>query len=197
MIIEDFPMVPLSKFTPEILLVNEKITSEIAEHYVREAAIEFMERSQVIVREVTVKTQACVEDYPLDLPTCERIVSIQASCGTRLQRHKPCDIACGCTSRAAWFTDLNTLHITGVQTDGDEITLRVAVAPTRDACEVAAELYERYYRGVVSGAIQIMKSLTDDTSRLKAWEGSIVGAGMDRLTGGLRGPFRFKGRRVL
>lgn len=95
--------VPLEEFVPELRLIANGVPSDIAAAYIRNAAIEFCERSAVLKREVFVDLQCDVREYllePDDVDTT-RTVSIDWICDARGQRHylrpnQPCQLECPC-----------------------------------------------------------------------------------------------------
>jgi hypothetical protein len=208
-----FETVPFSAFTPEVILATGDCPSEIAENYLRHAAIDFAERSQVLTRKFHVGFQACVPDYLIDPPACERIVSIQRVCfdgdcaDSAVVSHEPCRLPCACGSSAVWFEPPNIVNVTPApRSDYDGgLWLRFSVAPLRDACEIDRLFYERYHEAIVHGALArlfgIKKTEWYDpqlaTMHDVKYDDGVAAAGMDRLTGDTRGPFRMKHRRVV
>lgn len=209
-------MVSYADFVPEISLAVGDIPPPVAENYVRQACIAFCEQSQVLVRRVTIDTQACVTDYPIQLPTCERIVSIQRVCsggrcgtvsGTALT-HDPCELH-GCTvhGSSVWLVPPDTLSLRPAPSTDQEAALwvEVAVAPLRDSCDADALLYERYHETIIDGTLARLYAAKTTPWHDRAlaeyhrtlFNNGVAAAGLDRLTGGARGPFRFKPRRIV
>jgi hypothetical protein len=207
--------VSLSDFTPEVVLAAKDCPHEIAENYLRHAAIDFAERSQVVVRALYVHVQACVNDYLLELPTCERIVSVQQVCNRDgcqaivAATHGPCMLPCplGCGASVAWFREPNMIFFSPAPNHDlqDALKVDVATAPQRDACDLDRAYYEKYHEAVVHGALARLLMIKDSgwydpnlarDHRVQS-DQKISAAGMDRLTGGVRGPFRMVPRRIV
>jgi hypothetical protein len=210
---DPFATVPFSAFSPEVILATGNCPAEIAENYLRHAAIDLAERSQIITRIMRVDFQACVSDYLITPPACERIVAIQRVCfdcscnDNVVTPHEPCRLPCACGNSAVWFEPPDIINVTPAPAsdyDGG-LWVKVSVAPLRDACEVDRLFYERYHEAVVHGALArlfaIKKAEWYDpqlaTLHTGQFDDKVTGAGMDRLTGNTRGPFRMKHRRVV
>jgi hypothetical protein len=207
--------VALAEFAPEVTLAAKDCPPEIAENYLRHAAIDLAERSQAVVRALYVHVQACVNDYLLELPTCERIVSIQQICNhdgctpVVPTSHGPCSLPCplGCGASLAWFEHPNVVYFSPAPAHDlqDAFRVEVATAPERDACDVDRRYYERYHEAVVHGALArlLMLKGTEWYDPMLArdhrlqFDQQVSAAGMDRLTGGVRGPFRMVPRRIV
>lgn len=205
-------MIPYSDFIPEIKLALGEIPDDVAESYVRQSAIDFCVRSQVLVRKVEIDMQAGVTTYPVKTLGCEQIVSIQRICAgaqcqsLQLLTHEPCDTGLQAHG-GVWFVPPNELRVTTAPTTDRKggIVVFVAVAPERDSCECDPILYERYHEAIINGALARLylakatpwhdKTLAEYHRQLAAQQ--ITAAGIDRLTGGIRGPIPFKPRRII
>jgi len=174
--------VPLEEFLPELRLIANGVPSEIGTAYIRNAAIEFCERSAVLKREVFVDLQCNVQEYLLEPPDEDpmRTVSIDFICDARGQRHylrpnQPCLLDCPClcpgscdagplqqtgiapiqtTWLPLWFQQPNSLFVRSpVRTDTiGALRVNLNVSPKRNACELDRVLFERYLLTIVAGA---------------------------------------------
>lgn len=208
-------LIPYADFVPEIALALGDIPDDVAENYVREAAIELCVRSQILVRTVVIDYQAGVTDYPLETDNCEQIISLQCVyqdgriCGgvREWTTHTPGTKGVRDHGHYIWYVPPDMLRITPAPSvDRPEaVEVHVAVAPTRDSCEVDALLYERYHEGVLNGALARLyaakmtpwhdKQLAEYHRQL--FDKDVSEAGIDRLTGGTRGAFPMRRRRLL
>lgn len=68
--------VPLKDFLQEVVAPLKNITDEIAENYIRLAAIEFCTRSQIVRRFLREDLTCNLDEYLLPLPKDEVLVSI-------------------------------------------------------------------------------------------------------------------------
>lgn len=204
-----------SDFAHEIKLAIGDVQDDLVANYVRQAIIDLCERSQVLVRAVDIDVQCGIEDYPIEVDEDERVVSIQRICvGTQectssvvLRSSEPCNTGCTIHSHAIWFVPPDTLHIRPIPKQDKESAIRVfvAVAPTRDACTVDRIFYERYHEAVINGALARLylakttpwhdRQLAEYHRRL--FDNGVASAGMDRLTGNMRGRIKMTPRRII
>lgn len=206
MLIEETAMVPWSHFMPEVVIGLGNLPSAMAESYIRQSAIDLAERSQALLRWVDITLQDCVSEYRIELPSCERVVSIQRfSAGGEGDRSCSVGAWFPCSAGRVRFEWPDKLFYEGSGPREASLRVRVAVAPTRDSCEVDVRFYEQLHEAVVNGALARLYRLkkTDwyDPNlaeyHRKLAEGQITAAGLERLTQGQRGPFRMRGRRVV
>lgn len=176
-LVETVEMVKLERFTPEIILATPDVPTDIAENYVRQAAIELAEDSHILRRKINIATQAGVTDYQLEPPDCTHTLKIVEVCDWMGRRYTvlpnvPCEPPCGVSITDAcggcapggfiarstiWvaFTQPNELEVRPVP--GVDIDLgykvEISVAPDRDACELDEILYQRYAPTIHQGAL--------------------------------------------
>lgn len=207
--------IDFSAFNHEIKLAIGEAQEDLIANYVRQAIIDLCERSQVLVRAVSLDVQCGVEDYPIEVDEDERVVSIQRICvgnqtcdsATVLRSTEPCETGCTFHSHAIWFVPPDTLHVLPVPKEDKEAAIKVfvAVAPKRDACSVDSVFYERYHEAVINGALARLylaratpwhdKQLAEYHRRL--FDNGVAAAGMDRLTGHVRGRIKMVPRRII
>lgn len=184
-------MVPLSVFTPELILTAPQVNADIADNFVRQAAIDFVEASHCLKRDVIVETQAGVEDMLLTPGDGTRIDRIDQVCDFRgnyysVLPERPCYVPCGLTcatvcgpfgswarwggqswlptsSLVVWFEQPNVLHVRPVPVCDIELgmTVKASVVPNRDACELDELLYQKYQMKIVAGALAYLFEMPD------------------------------------
>jgi hypothetical protein len=74
---------PIDDFLPEVMIAAPQVPEEIVANYVRQAAIEFCQRTHVFKQTLPVNLQACVHEILLDAECDMQIVSIRALCPSR------------------------------------------------------------------------------------------------------------------
>jgi len=215
MIVYDpFETVPLSNFTPEVIVATGDIPSDMAESYIRQAVIDFAHRSQVVRRKLWVDLQACVGDYLIEPPKCEQIVSIQRICGgdgclsfTPIADEPCCAYLPCCGGGVVWFVPPYTINIdpTPVNDVCRALFVDASVAPSRDACEVDRIYYDRFHEAIINGALYrlflIKGTAWYDPNVALAYKGlydtSVAAGGVERLMGFQRGRIKLHGARIV
>jgi hypothetical protein len=215
MVYSPFEAVSYASFVPEVILATADCPEEVAQNYIREAVIDFAERSQVLTRQVSVDVQAGVSDYLLTLPLPERVISVQSMNGepwseravytTTMGYRLPVQ-HCG-EGNFVQFLPPNVVRLlpTPQHDRPDALHLSLAVAPMRDSCEVDRSFYERYHEAIISGALARLYRAKGTTwfdagmAKLHQldFDNRVTAAGLDRLTGSMRGRFRMRPRRVV
>lgn len=66
------------RWLPEVCIGIDQPNEEIAANYVREVAIDFSKRSQVLQRKLYINVDKCNSVYPLETPTDESIIGVLA-----------------------------------------------------------------------------------------------------------------------
>lgn len=201
-------LIPLSDFLPEVAVMVDGAPSDMVESYIRQSAIDLAVRSQVLIRDVQIDVQAGVDEYPVRVGDQERVESLQymgrkpGACDCPYR--SPCGVPLMCGGTAQFKApDRVFISPKPKQDRKQALWVRVAVAPTRDACEVDRMLYEKYHEAVVNGALArmlVIKGMPWYDAALSTFyrdsaARDITAAGVDRLTGGRRGPFKMRGRR--
>lgn len=166
--------VPLEKFLPELILAVPQVSNDIAESYIRQAAIKLVEQSHCLKREIGVETQSGVTDYLLtagDGTITDKIDEICDWLGRPyyILPNQPCIPPCAVrcvdicgpggfaplSPITAWFEQPNILHVRPVPAVDIDLGYRVklSVIPSREACDLDEILYERYQPVLVAGAL--------------------------------------------
>lgn len=183
--------VPLSVFTPELILAVPQVPTDIAESYIRQSAIDLVEQSHCLKREIQIATQAGVSDYELSSGDGERVDRIDRVCDWlgrpyTVLPNQPCFPPCAtrCVDFCApgwnggigtfaplspvvvWFAQPNEFHVNPCpQVDIDlGYRVEISVVPDRDACDLDELLYQKYQPAIVAGALAYLYEMPD-----KAW----------------------------
>ena len=180
-----------------------------AEQYVRTAAAEFAKRSTALRKTVEIDAQAGVTEYPI-CEDCELIVKvISVEVGGRRLLPDP-GRPCSCAQGVFWFEDCCLrLGWTPTVDEKGAISVRVAVAPRADACEIDREFFHDLHRqAIIDGALSRILMMPNQpwTNAALArvaqaeFERSAGEARRDALMGSTAGPFfahapSFVGRR--
>lgn len=174
-------MVPLSAFTPELILAVPELQDEIAESYIRQAAIDFALQTNALRRVVAIEAQAGVGDYMLDAGQHVVVNRIVRVCDWRGNSYyvspgkacrPPCWVSVAeiCPSSCGGgafghnpvltveFVDPNELHVRPVpEVDFDlGYEVEVSVIPTREACELDEAMFAKHAPVIVSGALKYL-----------------------------------------
>jgi hypothetical protein len=183
--------VPLHVFTPELILAVPQVPTDIAESYIRQSAIDLVEQSHCLKRDIAIATQAGVSDYQLEPGDGTHTDKIDQVCDWlgrpyTVLPNKPCFPPCGVrcvdfcapgtngglgtfaplSPVVAWFEQPNEFHVNPVpQVDVDlGFMVKLSVIPDRDACDLDELLYQRYQPAIVAGALAYLYEMPD-----KAW----------------------------
>lgn len=202
--------IALSEFVPEVAVVAAGAPADMLESYIRQSAIDFTTRAQVLMRDSVIDLQAGVDEYPIRVSPDEQIVSMQYMGPERSACDCPPYSACGVPARCGGVAtfkapDRVILSQRPISDAPSALWVRVSVAPSRDACSIDRVLYDRYHEGVVNGALArvlLLKGMPWFDAALATFHRRLAGdaisaAGLDRLTRGERGPFKMKPRRVV
>jgi hypothetical protein len=185
---ETMDMVPLSEFTPELILAAPELPPDIAESYIRQAAIELCQQAVVVKEWVEVEAQAGV-DVTLLEPSSEsmRIWRIIKVCDWRgkcynVEPGAPCFVdgcsprfdlcqggcgiepaygMCSPSRRRVWFEHPNELHLDPPSACDADVGYRAHLwlIPERNACELPEILFQEYAPCIVSGALRTLYAM--------------------------------------
>jgi hypothetical protein len=132
------------------------IPPEIAEFHIRKAVIELCERSHIWTTDIRLDEQAGVEDYPIDLEDCARVVAVnKVVMGHCLRPLTPArtyeEFRRACS--AFYVKDNVTLYVPAPNEDSEQtLEINVAVKPAQDSCVLVERLYEDFAETIVEGA---------------------------------------------
>lgn len=147
--------VPLSYFIDELMLLDG-LEKPMAESYARTAIIDICTRTQILRRSFEVETIACANEYFIDIPPDERVVSIQEVCGYTVLKKEPCNFQ-NCHRNYVWFVPPDNIKVSPTPVNsGDRFRVVVSVTPKQDACGVDELIYENYRQVVIDKALSLL-----------------------------------------
>ena len=198
--LELHPKVPLSELTHDLVFEITDLPGEVAEHYVRRAAIEMARNGNLLRRHKVICVQAGVPNYlveSLDEMDVVAIMSVHAlsSCGSSVpvRRYTSPQHVSGCRGVASWLVG-NEIHFQPVNC-GDRFEVNFSVSPTRDACSIDRAFANEFYSTLLTNALAIAYALPDKpwsnpgkATALKAEaRTAIQEMAVQTMTGGQRG----------
>lgn len=205
-LVSDCDSVSMELFLPELQLAFDSMPDEVLASYVRDAAIQFCDRTSIVQQVLSLDFQCGVKDLLL-IPLCGmRVVAIQ-----KYSTYLNCDHfespntlrylnVCGASS--ARFVPPRVLRLSTApsQDRQDAMRVRVSVAPDRDACEIPSELYQRYHRAIIAGVKAEIYTLDKWANPAlaarndKIFEAACTVANIDRMLNYHRGPTQMRSR---
>ena len=147
--------VELRAFLPFVMAACPDAPENLAVAYVRQAAIDFCQRSGVLWRTAFIDQQANVSAYPVWPEPCETVVRVNAVCVDGCC-YRGCRASCcfdHCGARYTIDDGLLCIAITPEVDRSASIEVRFAAAPARDACEVDAVSMDDWQEAVEDGAL--------------------------------------------
>lgn len=154
-------MKTIADFEDFIVLYAQDASSVVLQHVLREAIIRFMRESQLFTDTVVVPVQACVQDYPIELPGCRSLVSVEAVSMAGADCVDFFDMRPTNMKFWEWHKDGRHDAIFLHQTprkDG-EMHVRYVWTIQRDDCEVPDEVYEVWMEAVKQAALAELLSM--------------------------------------
>lgn len=203
----DTELVPWSYFTDSVTLHAKNVPTDVAEHSIRQAAIEFARVTLSLQRDLYVDMQAGVWDYRLDVPDdytlhAVRSVQVEGCClGARTRPPcGPCDMLLG-----EFYFEKPCSLLVGrtVPCDTQEALLaRVVVIPGQQSCGIDKWVYDTWAEDIGNGALSrllLMKdaswySTGDAGIMLRRWKNALNRAKGAQAKSHVSGP-TFMGRR--
>lgn len=155
----------LQPFYDHVLLQVADVPTALLDNAIVQGAIKFGERTNIIRRWVTMDLQKEVNEYNLELGPDERIdrvhrVWVDGVCLPIGEQE--CSSGCECSlggSSSFWYKAPGTVMVKAmVERDKkNAIKFEVSTVPTRAACRVDREYYERYLDGVTAAAVAVLR----------------------------------------
>ncbi|SAK62637.1 hypothetical protein AWB76_03284 [Caballeronia temeraria] len=147
--------VSLDVFLPFVMAGARGLPESMALAYIRQACIEFAQRSNILRRRAFIDMQCGVTDYPVWPDDCEEIARINAvRVGLTTYRGTRDTIdLCHCGSR---FTVRDGLLHLPTPPHGDQpraVEVRFCAKPAQTACEVDAILHSDWQDAIEDGAL--------------------------------------------
>lgn len=155
----------LKPFYDHMLLAVANVPEALMDAAIISGAIKFGERTSSIRRWVHMDLQKDVNEYNLELGGSERIHKVHRVWvdGVCLPlEEQECSSGCECQfgmNQSFWYKAPGTIMVRAhVEKDKrNAIRFEVSTVPTRDACVVDREYYERYLDGVIAGAEYMLR----------------------------------------
>ena len=194
---------------PYVVMDSEDdLPDPVIEQAIKESAIRFITKSQVVRRKVIMDTQACVDEYPIELEDCYFPISVRrvtyrtegyhpmheedADNMISLDSYRP-----GEERHLFWLNDRNWLVLDPApQCDGEgDLIVYLSAAPTLKSCAMPKEVFDQYGLAIVDGALARLFLMRDrpwyDASqavfRNQQYEAEIVAARTSGLKGHMTG----------
>lgn len=150
----------LAPFRDNMLLSVANVPVELMDTMLIQSAIKFGQRTSAIRRWVTMDLQKDVNEYNLSISGDERInkvhrVWVDGMCLPLTEQE--CSSGCECdigSGSSFWFKAPDTVMVKAYveQDKKAAIKFEVSTVPTRSACRLDREYYERYLDGIIAGA---------------------------------------------
>lgn len=221
MIINENKLMDGRMLIPELRVIAPELPEDMLLHYIRQSAIEFAKRSQVVVQEHCIEVQPCVAEYEIYLTDNEQFVSFQDT-----TVNDGCPSIKGCSDKRpceetecngyviSWSAPRQRLMLSPEPSKASKLYLKIAVAPSLTACEFDPRLVADNYRGVLYGALTALHAIPPtqtkkkkvcknrfDSSMISYYEHKfqreITAAGIDRLLNQKRGLVKMKKPRIM
>lgn len=155
-IVNPYETVSLDGFLPELQLEIPELPDDILMNYVRNAAIEFAKRTGVIIRDIEIMLEPCVENYLMETLDCMVINKVLNVCRkghpvVRVPTGRCAKVNCG-GGMVMWWEEPNLAYFTPAPSVEEYVTVTVSVIPSDDACEVDSILLSTYREDILHGA---------------------------------------------
>lgn len=196
--------VPISKFTPHVVVAtydqngDNPIPENVAESFIRNSAISFAEKTGILTEKININLQCGLSEYPIEASDCNTVIGVKSA--------KMGDWAsedCGCSwnwgeVQFQMIDDLLKIYPAPNDDIENGLQLEVVVIPNRDACELDAQLYDKWFDAIVNGALAELhmlpsrhfSSTTRGDYRKRMFNEDVGRATMRRVLEGNRKPLR-------
>ena len=166
------PLADLDRWLPFVLPAAPGCPTDTARHHIRQAAIEFLERTHAWVQELpAVASVTGADEYALTLPAGAAAVKLFAFSAAGVDG-RVIDAAAGRSKNAAWHRGEMAAWMVGRATVGItpaptaaaiELVFVVSLKPTQAAIEVPEEVFEHYAEYIGGGALARVLKLPGQT----------------------------------
>lgn len=194
--------VPISKFTPHVIIAtydqngDNPIPENVAESFIRNSAISFAEKTGVLTEKISINLQCGLSEYPIEVSDCNTVIGVKSA---KLGDWYNEDCGCSWTWGEVQFTmidDLLKIYPAPNEDIEDGLKLEVVIIPNRDACDLDAQLYDKWFDAIVNGALSELHMLpsrhfsssTRADYRRKMFNEDVGRATMRRVLEGRREP---------
>lgn len=206
---EDKGSVPLSVIAESVAVNVMGAPSNMVEHYVRLAYIEFAAKSNLIKKDLYVDVQAGVEDYQLDMPDGYMVHMIEdvsyRNRNLRLSPNAPVD---DCALYGKFFFAPPCTLLVGINAEEDEceaLRVRVSTRPTITTCTIESWIADRYHEDLVAGALSKMLIVPGASwfnpqqggIYMRRWKGHLASAKVEAVKAFSTAPMFMKPRRIV
>lgn len=199
-------MIALADFVKYVRSSAPSCPDKIIKDAVREASVEFCERSKLITEITTVDTVIGQSDYPIapttgafnEIQKCERADGSDLD-SVSIQDFYEYDVDDNDPLRFAFLSDDLLLHPTPIAIE--TLTITGIVKPAEDDTTVPDELFLNHRQTIAAGAKHIIHSQYESyldsgkaTFNKGVFDGGVFKAGVKRAKGGTSRPLRTRSR---
>lgn len=203
------PMVPLTDFTPMVLASIYALPPVVAEAHIRNAAIEFARRTDMLKRTVWVNFGAD-QDHQI-VGICDEDLRLHAiedvyhpTCSVKLKPVR-CVTDVRCTPTSYYFEKPRDLWICPPLSWPGTVELRVVVVPSQRACRLDQCIYDEHLHTITEYAVGMAMNMPsaawNDPNewilRKRAFEERVAEARTDTERGQMKGPLIARSRRFV
>lgn len=163
---EAYPKIPLSELTHDLVFEITDLPGEVAEHYIRRAAIDMARNANLLRRRRSFCIQPGVRNYLLEPVDHMDLVAVLGvlkvgGCGAgrsvrRLTYPAPDWTGCG---EASWLEGSEIFFQPA--NCGDQYDVSFSVAPTIDACAIDSVFATEFYPTLLHNALAIAYAVSD------------------------------------
>lgn len=156
---------PLEDFLPHILIhtagtdESGSLPKEAALSFIRNAAIQFADKSGVLTQKIYVDLQCGLSEYPIETADCETIIGVKYA---KYREHEASDCGCSWSWGSVSFTfhdDVLSIHPAPTNDAQGGLEVEVVLTPNREACELDAQFFDKWHDAIVHGALSEIHSM--------------------------------------
>lgn len=163
---EAYPKIPLSELTHDLVFEITDLPGEVAEHYIRRAAISLARNANLLRRRRSFCIQPGVHNYLLESVDQMDLVAVmgvwkRTCCGASRPVRRLTSPATGWRGcgEASWL-DGNEIFFQPANCD-DHYDVNFSVAPTINACEIDSVFAAEFYPVLLRTALAIAYAISD------------------------------------
>lgn len=146
--------VSYDKWLPNVRIQAPDVPDTILLDFIRRACIEFATKSNILTRNIWIKTQDCVADYYPCLGEQERIDSVLLlSVNGRCYQSVGNTCSWNVGNSKFWFHPPNSLEIHPAPKSCSEVLLTVIAVPTENSSKVDKLIHDRYFEAIENYAV--------------------------------------------
>lgn len=152
-----YETVPIADLQPLIAYHYTDMASGVMDYYLREAVIKFSRKTRILRRKIQIDIQKGVNDYLLFLEDGYLISEINQVRVDGVCLKKLCD---SCVCRPMQFK-YRSGQLTVCELEGCLLEVEVVAIPTRNSCEIDADIFNQFGDVIASGANSILMTGSD------------------------------------